>query len=251
MRIFGLIGNPLTHSWSKKHFDEKFSIENITDAVYELFPLKRIDEAFRMIFNNKDIVGLNVTIPYKEIIIPFLNEVSEEAKKVGAVNTLKITHYEDEISIKAYNTDVYGFEESIKHLLGANLNNVLILGTGGAAKAISYVLSKHDIKHTFVSRLKKSSNSILWHEIKTEEFKSYDIIINATPIGMYPNSGEKPLLPYHLLHSKQILYDLVYNPEKTLFLKEGEKKGCTVMNGLEMLHKQAEKSWEIWNSSSA
>ncbi|MBS4012521.1 MAG: shikimate dehydrogenase [Bacteroidetes bacterium] len=247
MRIFGLIGNTLTHSWSKKYFDEKFSNENITDASYELFPIPRINEVFKLIFQNKDIVGLNVTIPYKEQIMPYLNEISEEAKKIGAVNTLKIKHLEDEISIKAYNTDIYGFEESIRPYLSPSIKKALILGTGGSSKAVAYVFEKHKIDYTMVSRLKKSDKIILWHEIKTEEFKAYDIIVNATPIGMYPNSGEKPLLPYHLLNSKQILFDLIYNPEKTCFLKEGKKKGCTIINGLEMLKKQAEKSWEIWN----
>lgn len=247
MRILGLIGKPLTHSWSKKYFEEKFIKENISDFTYKLFPLDDIKEVFNLIFNDKSIIGLNVTIPYKEQIIPFLHEISDEARKIGAVNILKISHLPDDISIKAYNTDVYGFEESIKDILKANINNALILGTGGAAKAAAFVFDKHGVEYTMVSRLKRDNNTILYHEISTDNFWRYDIIVNATPVGMYPNSGEMPVIPYRFLNSKQVLYDMVYNPEKSLFLREGEKRGCIIINGLEMLHKQAEKSWEIWN----
>lgn len=247
MRSYGLIGFPLTHSWSKKYFDEKFSNENITDAKYDLFQIERIDEAFRLIFSDKSIVGLNVTIPFKEKIIPFLNEFSPEAREVGAVNTIKITHLEDEVSIKAYNTDVFGFEDSIRDLLENKIRKALILGTGGSSRACVHVFEKNNIDYTLVSRLKKNDKTILYHEIKDADFSSFDIIVNTTPVGMYPNSGEMPNLPYHLLNSNQILFDLVYNPETTLFLKEGKKAGCTTINGLNMLHKQAEKAWEIWN----
>ncbi len=247
MRIFGLVGFPLTHSFSKKIFEERFIRENITDASYNLYPIKKIEDVFRLIFNDKSIKGLNVTIPFKEKIIPFLNEFSEEAKTVGAVNTLKIKHCENDISIKAYNTDVFGFEESIKGILEAGLNKALILGTGGAAKSAIYVFDKYKIDYTLVSRLKRNDKTILYHEIDSNNFHNYDIIVNTTPVGMYPNSGEKPNIPYHALNSNQILFDLIYNPEITLFLKEGEKKGCTIINGFDMLNKQADKAWEIWN----
>ena len=248
MKGFGLIGYPLTHSWSKKYFDKKFGDENITDAKYELYPVKHIEDAFRLIFADKSIIGLNITIPFKEKIIPYLNEFSPEARKVGAVNTIKIEHLEDEVSIKAYNTDVFGFEDSIKELLDSGLNKALILGTGGSSKACTYVFDQHNVEYTLVSRLKKGDKTILYHEIKEVDFSSYDIIVNTTPVGMYPNSGEMPNLPYHLLNSNQVLFDLIYNPEKTLFLKEGEKAGCRIINGLQMLRKQAEKAWEIWNT---
>ncbi|MFO8067801.1 MAG: shikimate dehydrogenase [Bacteroidales bacterium] len=247
MRKFGLVGYPLTHSWSKKYFQEKFINENINDASYELYPINSVENIFRLIFNDKSIVGLNVTIPYKEKIIPFLNEFSDEAKKTKAANTLKIEHYEDEVSIKAYNTDVFGFEESIKDVLDSGLKNVLVLGTGGASKAVVHVLNKYGTDYTLVSRLKKNSKTIIYHELNPAVISKFDMIVNTTPGGMYPNSGEKPQIPYHALGSDQILYDLVYNPEKSLFLKEGEKKGCKTFNGLKMLHLQAEKSWEIWN----
>lgn len=247
MRKFGLVGYPLTHSWSKKYFQEKFNNKNINDASYELYPINSVENIFRLIFNDKSIVGLNVTIPYKEKIIPFLNEFSDEVKKTKAANTLKIEHYEDEVSIKAYNTDVFGFEESIKDVLDSGLKNVLVLGTGGASKAVVHVLNKYGTDYTLVSRLKKNSKTIIYHELNPAVISKFDMIVNTTPVGMYPNSGEKPQVPYHALGSDQILYDLVYNPEKSLFLKEGEKKGCKTFNGLKMLHLQAEKSWEIWN----
>ncbi len=248
MRKYGLIGYSLSHSWSKKYFENKFDNENISDAQYELYSINKIDELFTLIFSDKSIKGLNITIPYKEIIIPYLNEFSEEARAIGAVNTLKIEHFEDEVSIKAYNTDVFGFEETIIGKISGSVKTALILGSGGSAKAVAYVLKKHDISYTMVSRLKKGKSIIQYHEISEGSFENYDIIINCTPVGMYPNSGEMPNLPYHKLKPGQILYDLIYNPEKTQFLKEGEKRGCTTINGLKMLHLQAERSWEIWNS---
>lgn len=250
-RQFGLIGFPLTHSFSKKYFSDKFEREGIEDCHYELFPLKTIDELPSLIKSCPHLVGLNVTIPYKQKVFQYLNEVDEEAEKVGAVNTIKIQNGR----LKGYNTDVYGFEKSLIHLLKIDSDHkensfpkkALILGTGGAAKAVAHVLKKLNIDISFVSRT-INKGDLTYSELDHNSLKNHALIINTTPLGTSPNVEFCPDIPYDFLSESHFLYDLVYNPEKSLFLTKGENKNTQTSNGLEMLYLQAEKAWEIWNN---
>ncbi len=242
--LYGLIGYPLSHSFSKKYFTEKYQRENILKHCYELFPLSDLQELSSLLQRYPNLKGLNVTIPYKELVFPFLDEVSEEAEQIGAVNTIKI----EDGKLKGYNTDVYGFEHSLLNVCRKAPhmpNGALILGTGGAAKAIAFVLKKLKIDFTYVSRTPKAGQTT-YQKIDQQLLRDHPLIINTTPLGTSPNEDTSPDLPYHLLNERNVLYDLVYNPEKTLFLKEGLAKHCQIKNGLEMLHLQAEKAWEIW-----
>lgn len=241
MKILGLIGYPLSHSFSKKYFTEKFEKENIKGWQYELFPLKNIEDLPDLLKNNPSIVGLNVTIPYKEAVIPYLNEVDESAA-FGAVNTIKI----EGGKLIGFNTDIYGFEESLKPMLQAHHTAALILGTGGAAKAIANVLSRLRIEFKYVSRT-PSDGQFSYQDIDENTIKKHTLIVNTTPLGMHPKIDSCPNLPYQSLTSKHILYDLVYNPNVTTFLKYGKKQDTHIKNGLEMLYLQAEKAWAIWN----
>lgn len=248
MRIYGLIGFPLTHSFSAQYFSEKFFRENIHDCRYESFPLNDISELENLVRKNAGIKGLNVTIPYKQSVLHYLSSVDDAAKEIGAVNTIRIID-EKNFILHGYNTDIFGFEESIKPFLKNKEQKALILGTGGAARAVAYALRKMDIQYIFVSRVRKNvADSIGYKEISAEIIASHLLIINATPAGMFPEITTAPELPYHLLTKNHILYDLVYNPHETFFMKRGIEKGAIVKNGLEMLYLQAEKSWEIWNS---
>ncbi len=247
MKQFGLIGYPLSHSFSKGYFSNKFSLENITDCNYENYPLENLSHFSNLLIENKNITGLNVTIPYKKEIIPFLDSLDQGAKTIGAVNTIKIERTNNSIQLKGYNTDVYGFELSLLKHLKPFHNKALILGTGGAALAVQYVLNKLSIRWKSVSRT-ASENILSYEDITESVLAEYNLIINTSPLGMYPNFETCPNLPYHALTKNHYLYDLVYNPEETLFLLKGKEKGCTTKNGLEMLHLQAEKAWEIWNS---
>ena len=236
---FGLIGYPLEHSFSPDYFSKKFKNLGIENSEYLAYPIENIIQVNKIF--KKGVVGLNVTIPYKEQVIPFLDELSDEAFEIEAVNTIKIT----EGKKVGYNTDVYGFEKSLKSLLGSNkIENALILGTGGASKAIKFVLNKLNINFTIVSR---NPNYLMYSQLTEEIIRENKLIINTTPLGMYPKIEECPDLPYSALSEKHFLYDVVYNPEKTLFLKKGELHKCSIKNGYEMLILQAEKSWEIWN----
>jgi shikimate dehydrogenase len=247
MKVFGLIGYPLGHSFSAGYFTKKFEAEAIKNCVYKNFPLDTIDK-FPALFNEiPELAGLNVTIPYKEKVIPFLNEIDAEAKEIGAVNTVKITKSEKGIKLKGYNTDVYGFENSLKPLLNNNHKKALILGTGGASKAIKYILKKLKIEFISASIEDLKENEIKYSEITEEIVKERTLIINATPLGTFPNIDVCPEIPYEIISSDHILFDLVYNPETTLFLKKGQEKGAKTKNGLEMLHLQAERAWKIWN----
>jgi len=242
----GLIGNPLTHSFSKKHFAKKFEAEQIIGYNYELFPLPTIEDLPKLIAKYPNLLGLNITIPYKQDTLPYLDAISEEAEKVGAVNTIKFTNGK----LKGYNTDVYGFEISLKKLLATATTpfhqmNALVLGTGGAAKAVTYVLDKLQIKAQLVSRSKKRGQ-ITYKEIDAECLQKHQVIINTTPLGTSPNIDTAPDLPYKYLSDQHFLYDLVYNPEVTKFLQMGLNNNSSIMNGLEMLYLQAEKSWSIW-----
>lgn len=248
-KLFGLIGFPLTHSFSKKYFTEKFTKENILHSRYELFPIKNISEINKIISDNPDLKGLNVTIPYKETVIPFLDELDETAKAVGAVNAIKILKKDNNKPLlKGYNTDIYGFKQSIKPFLEINHEKALILGTGGASKAVAWVLNQMGITCNFVSRNPHKPNELNYTDLNEWIINSHLLIINTTPLGTYPNIGEFPPIPYEFLSENHFLYDLTYNPAETTFLKKGKKYGAQGINGQSMLELQAEKAWGIWNS---
>lgn len=246
-RLFGLIGYPLSHSFSKKYFSQKFQEESIADTFYELFPLPTIDDFQALIAQFPNLVGINVTIPYKQAVIPYLTELDEGAASVGAVNTIHRVGKQ----LKGYNTDVYGFEQSLQTFLtqrpNTTVDQALVLGTGGAAKAVAYVLKKMDINYHLVSR-SGDKGDLRYQDISPEQITKYPLIINTTPLGMAPNITQAPALPYKALQAHQLLFDLVYNPEKTLFLIKGAEQACAIQNGLPMLYFQAEKAWSIWNA---
>lgn len=237
MRTFGLIGKDLSHSYSKEYFQAKFLNDNIAACQYLNFEMTNL-EGLRTLVKNYNIKGLNVTTPYKEKIITFLNDISREAEDVGAVNTIEVKNRE----LIGHNTDVFGFEQSFLEITGER-KKVIILGNGGASKAIQYVLKKNNIPYLVASR---NSNFTI-EKIDRNILSQYNIIINATPLGMYPKTTSFPDLPYHSINSKHLLFDLVYNPEETLFLANGKANGAQIRNGIEMLHLQAEESWRIWN----
>lgn len=242
MRLFGLIGYPLSHSFSKKYFTEKFERERRTDCLYENFPIPAIDD-LRKILAIPGLSGLNVTIPYKEQVIPFLHQASAVVKKIKACNCIKIKDGQ----LYGHNTDVTGFENSLRDKLNPNAHRrALILGTGGSSKAVKFVLNKMGIEFQVVSR-KPAAGSLSYEQVTQEIIHEYKLIINTTPLGMFPNVVEAPPLPYQFITSGHFLFDLIYNPEKTLFLKKGEEQGALIQNGYQMLIYQAEESWKIWN----
>lgn len=248
MKQYGLIGKKLGHSFSKRYFDTKFA--NIEGKYcYNLFELNTIESIYNIIYNN-NLCGFNVTIPYKEVIIKHLSNITEEAAKVGAVNVVKVfrTPSTDKITLKGYNTDVHGFEKSLTPLLKVHHSDALIFGTGGASKAVGYVLDKLNIKYKFVSRTKQTPNTLNYTDITPEILSQHYLLINASPIGMYPNTNNSPINDFSSLTPKHLCYDLVYNPEESLFLEKSAQQGAITKNGLEMLYLQAEKSWEIWNN---
>jgi shikimate dehydrogenase len=247
MNKYGLIGFPLIHSFSAQYFSEKFFREGISDSLYDLYPIDNINKFPVLVNDNNNLRGLSVTIPYKQAVIPFLYSLDNIAKQVGAVNTIKIIKGEN-VLLKGYNTDVFGFEESLKPLLKEHHNKALILGTGGASKAVAYVLKKLGINFLFVSRSNFNSASVItYEELNRDIISSHLLIINASPAGMFPHIGESPAIPYDYLTKEHLLYDLVYNPAETMFMKKGTEKGAVVTNGLQMLYLQAEKAWQIWN----
>ena len=237
----GLIGFPLSHSFSKGYFENKFQNEGLIDYSYENFAIENIGMV-KELLAEQNLLGLNITIPYKQSVIPFLDQLDETASEIGAVNTIKI---KDGIK-KGYNTDCYGFEMSFKPQLRTYHRQALILGTGGASKAIVYALKKLNIPYHYVSRQAREG-IYAYTDITPQIIANYQIIINTTPLGMYPHADTCPPLPYEALTEKHYLFDLVYNPALTAFLKKGQEQGCTIKNGLDMLHFQAEKAWEIWN----
>lgn len=239
---YGLLGKNISYSFSKGYFTEKFKKLELKDHSYENFDIQTISEFPNIIQNNR-LKGLNVTIPYKEQILSFLDEIDEKAKKIGAVNTIKFA----ENGLHGFNTDIFGFEESIKPFLKAHHNKALILGTGGASKAIRFVLEELGITYNYVSR---SSNptTLDYSLLDKPILEEHTVIINCTPLGTFPEIQNKPNIPYQYLNKNHLLFDLVYNPLKTKFLRLGEEKGASVCNGLKMLELQADKSWEIWNS---
>jgi shikimate dehydrogenase len=247
-RTFGLIGYPLSHSFSKKYFTEKFDKEGIPGCQYELFPLETVDLLLPLLQNNSQLAGLNVTIPYKVAVLPFLDELDEAAEFIGAVNCISIRSHKGKPYLKGFNTDAYGFEESLKPFLAAHHQKALILGDGGAAKAVKYVLQKLGITYLTVTRSPKEG-TVLYEQLTEEILQAHTVIINTTPLGTSPNVQGCPAIPYHFIGNKHLAYDLVYNPEESRFLRESKAMGATIKNGLEMLELQAERSWYIWNPS--
>jgi shikimate dehydrogenase len=248
MRKYGLIGYPLGHSFSRRFFNEKFEREG-TDASYENFEIEDISCFPRVITNNPGLNGLNVTIPYKEQVIPYLDELDPAAEEVGAVNTIKMIRKAGKMHLKGYNTDTWGFETSLNPLLKKYHTKALILGTGGASKAIKYVLKKRSIEFISASIEELHENEIRYEDIDEKMMKERLLIIHATPLGTYPKVDSYPSLPYEYIGSRHLMFDLVYNPEMTKFLEKGRQQGATVKNGHEMLMLQALKSYEIWNSN--
>lgn len=246
MDKYGLIGYPLGHSFSISYFNQKFADEGI-NAKYENFEIASIDILPEILDKNPELKGLNVTIPYKEKVIPFLDSVAPEARAIGAVNVIRVTHEKNNIILKGYNSDVIGFTQSIEPMIDKKLHKkALILGTGGASKAINFGLKSLGIEPIFVSRFERE-NTITYQQVTPEVVKEYNVIVNCTPVGMYPHTEECPQLPYEAMDNHTILYDLIYNPDQTLFMRKGAQYGADVKNGLEMLLLQAFASWEFWN----
>lgn len=243
MHRYGLIGKTLKHSFSKSYFTEKFSKEGLSDYTYENFELPDIKQFPSLLSSHPDLEGLNVTIPYKEEIIPYLNVVNDIVEKTGACNCIKIVNGE----LHGYNTDVRGFCDSLKKHLKNHHKNALVLGTGGASKGVCYGLELLNITYTRVSRRKKI-DQIGYEDLGEKEMNDHQIIINTTPLGMYPSIDDDPPIPYRYITSQHLLFDLIYNPPKTKFLKRGEEQGAEIVNGLEMLTLQAEESWDIWTN---
>ncbi|WP_158798684.1 shikimate dehydrogenase [Pedobacter sp. L105] len=247
MRTFGLIGYPLTHSFSKKYFTEQFERDGTADCAYELFPLEDIKSLLPLISENHSLNGLNVTIPHKVNVLHFLDELDDAARKIGAVNCIAIRKDGDRTILKGYNTDAYGFEESLKPYLKEHHTKALILGDGGAAKAVKYALDQLNIDYLSVVRT-AAPHAIVYDEISDELMSTHQLIINTTPLGTFPKVEAAPAIPYRLLTGQHLAYDLVYNPEETAFLKRAKAQGAIIKNGLEMLHLQADRSWTIWNA---
>jgi shikimate dehydrogenase len=255
LQSYGLIGYPLSHSFSKNYFTEKFEKEGLKDHAYHLFPIEQIDDLPELVREHPFLKGLNVTIPYKEQVIPFLDELDETAQEIGAVNCIKIVQEPADPSRKkliGYNTDEFGFRQSIKPFLETQHEKALILGTGGASKAVEYVLKTIGIDCYFVTRAKVIDNQLItkneftYDELNKHVMNAFKLIVNTTPVGMYPNVTEAPDIPYEFITPSHLLYDLVYNPPETEFLKKAREMGASAINGLSMLHQQAEEAWRIW-----
>ena len=247
MDKYGLIGFPLGHSFSISYFNEKFANEGI-DACYINFEIPQIDNLTEILASNPELRGLNVTIPYKQQVIPFLDELSPEARAIGAVNVIRVTHKGKNTFLKGFNSDVIGFTRSIEPMLESIHKKALILGTGGASLAVEYGLKSLGLHTQFVSRTKKPG-CITYEEVTPEIVREYNVIVNCTPLGMYPKADICPDLPYDAMDSHTILYDLIYNPDETLFMKKGAQYGANTKNGLEMLLLQAFASWDFWNGN--
>lgn len=259
MRKFGLIGYPLGHSFSKKFFEEKFAKEGITDCSYDLFPIEQLGDFEKIIEKNPGLCGLNVTIPHKIGIIYYLDKVEPAAKAIDAVNCIKVINQSpvesffsgefnpNKVRLEGYNTDAYGFEHSLRPLLKKHHNKALVLGSGGASRAVTYVLNKLNIDYIIVSR-RSIRKQISYTDITPDLLNEHTLIINTSPLGMAPNTETCPDIPYEYLTPRHLLYDLVYNPAETEFLRRGKEQGADIKNGEEMLYLQAERSWDIWNN---
>ncbi len=243
MRRFGLLGFPLTHSFSQTYFTQKFEKLGLTDCVYENFSIAQIQDFTQILASRNDLCGFNITIPYKKKVLSFLNEVSEVVKQIGACNCVHIKNGQ----LIGHNTDAIAFEQSLSPFLQSHHKSALVLGTGGASAAIVFVLKKMGIDFQFISRT-NSENAINYESVNEEILSSHHLIINTTPVGMFPNTEDFPNLPYQFITKQHHLYDLIYNPLETKFLEKGRLQGATIQNGQEMLVLQAEESWRIWNS---
>jgi shikimate dehydrogenase len=248
MRKFGLIGFPLGHSFSKKYFTGKFLNENIADCLYDNYPLINLDGFPDLVASDIELCGLNVTIPYKSSIIRFLDYIEPEAKEIGAVNVIKIKRSEGTITLSGYNSDVTGIRDTLFPYINNNVSNALVLGTGGSSRAVCHVLKKYGLQVNLVSR-EKRTGVLNYSDIDSRIIDKSQLIVNTTPLGMFPDIESKPDIDYKSLNRKHILFDLVYNPEVTSFLKKGAEQGCLIISGIQMLHSQAEKAWEIWNTA--
>jgi len=246
LKLYGLIGFPLTHSFSQKYFCEKFKELNLNDHEYRNFPLKDVYELHTLLQVEKNLLGLNVTIPYKESVLSLMNELSDEARAIRSVNTIVISRNNGKINLKGYNTDYYGFSRSIKPFLENIHQRALILGTGGASKAVEYFFKNTGIDYLKVSR-SKSKGNLIYSELNEYIIKNHLLIVNTTPLGMSPSVNECPAIPYEFIGKQHLVYDLIYNPAETLFLKRAREQGSVTMNGSSMLKLQAEQSWKIWN----
>jgi shikimate dehydrogenase len=246
MKKLGLIGYPLSHSFSKRYFQEKFLKEGIQDYQYDLYPFENINLFPELLKRESQLVGLNVTIPYKQSIIPYLNELDETSQKIGAVNTILIKNGKT----TGYNTDYIGFKQSLTHFTGNEQSKLqaLVLGTGGASKAVQEALKSLQIPFRLVSR-QATEIAISYQNLSAQDFQTYRLIINTTPLGMYPDTDKFPEIPYHFLDQQHFVYDLIYNPEETLFLQKAKMQGAKTKNGLEMLYLQAEAAWKIWQEN--
>lgn len=243
---FGIIGKKLSHSFSKSYFEKKFIDKKLSGYSYTNFEIASIEEFRNVLSSNKDLRGLNVTNPYKEAVIPYLDQLTNEAKEIGAVNCIKI----DDGKLTGYNTDVYGFSQSIKPFLDTNHERALILGTGGASKAVAFALKRIGVQVYFVSssNVKKVHNTFYYSELNEVILNSFKLIVNTTPLGMFPDNNSFPDIPYQYITEKHLCYDLIYNPEQTEFLRRSKLQGAIIVNGWSMLQLQAEKSWEIWST---
>ncbi len=239
---FGLVGKDISYSFSRGYFAKKFKRLGLDTHSYINFDLVEIEAFEKLLPDNPNIKGMNVTIPYKEAVIPYLNKLDSKAERIGAVNTIKVT----KDGLIGYNTDYYGFQKSIEPFIKKHHNKALILGTGGASKAIAFVFEELNISYKFVSR-KPDTSQISYQDLNQAIFKEYTILVNSTPLGTHPNVDQKPNIPYKYLNETHLLFDLIYNPEKTAFLLEGQTRGTAICNGSRMLELQAEKAWEIWN----
>lgn len=246
MRKFGLIGYPLGHSFSKIYFTEKFIKEQISDCSYDNYPLTNLDQLPDLITSDLYLCGLNVTIPYKSEVIKYVDIIDIEAAQIGAVNVLKIKRLKGQFKLYGYNSDLTGIRDTLAPFINDKVTNALILGTGGSSRAVNFVLKSFGVSVTLVSRTRRPG-VISYIDIDSGIMKETGLIVNTTPLGMFPDTKGKPDIDYNLLNTKHILFDLVYNPEITTFLRLGKERGCTIITGLKMLHSQAEKAWEIWN----
>lgn len=242
--LFGLLGKNISYSFSRGYFSEKFELLKLINHKYVNFDIQDISELKTVLKENEpSLKGMNVTIPYKETVFQYLDKVDKKARKIGAVNTIKFTK---KGKLIGYNTDFYGFKNSIKPLLKTHHKKALILGTGGASKAIAYALKKLNIEYKFVSRSGDGETILSYNDLNEKIITEYNVLINCTPLGTHPNTDQSPNIPYEFISNKHLLYDLIYNPSETLFLSKGKQQGAAIKNGLEMLELQAEKAWEIW-----
>lgn len=244
MRRYGLIGHPLSHSFSREYFTDKFELERLTDCVYENYDLPEISGLRQLLETYPGLCGFNVTIPHKKSIIPFLDDLADDAREIGAVNTVCVTSQ----GLVGYNTDWFAFMQSLRPLLREDIATALILGTGGAARAVGYALQQLEIPHRYVSR-QPAEGFVTYASLTDAQVAGSHLIVNATPAGMAPHTDTRPMINYDVLTSQHLLYDLVYNPPHTRFLEAGKQRNARIKNGMEMLYLQADAAWELWQSS--